>query len=155
MHTPSPLTCLTHAQLPGRQHTTVDVRFSAQRLLPSSATLLLVARGGTATGGTTLAFTLQATVTRANPQVSILFTLTCTTNRKVSLNCSLHYGHCLIYVLQSCTQTFTLAMSSVTCGNMILSVTCTNANFMTAYMVHNPSVLYPRPSCCLQRYCKL
>ena len=69
----STLTYLTHAQLPGRQHTTVEVRFSARRLLSSSATLLLVARGGTATGGTTLAFTLKATVTGANPQVSSLF----------------------------------------------------------------------------------
>ena len=74
-HTPPSLTYLTHAQLPGRQHTTVEVRFSARRLLPSSAILLLVARGGTATGGTTLAFTLQATVTGANPQVSILLIL--------------------------------------------------------------------------------
>jgi len=60
----------THTQLPGHQHTSVDVSFSARHLVPSSATLLLVTRGGRATAGATLAFTLQASVTGANPQVS-------------------------------------------------------------------------------------
>ena len=61
--------CSVHLQVPSHKSARVKVQYAANHLQPSTATLLLVPRGGRGSSGTAMAFTLKGTVTGAKPQV--------------------------------------------------------------------------------------
>ena len=60
-------------QLSPRKTILVDVKFLGQHTHSSTAVLLLVAKGGGATSGATLAFKMEGCVTGAKPQVLRVF----------------------------------------------------------------------------------
>ena len=73
--------CSVHLQVPSHKSARVEVQYAANHLQPSTATLLLVPRGGRGSSGTAMAFTLKGTVTGAKPQVQCTLAIvvhTCT-----------------------------------------------------------------------------